>query len=110
MLVLTLLVLCSVISRLQSEFTCNGLYSNFSQHLASKTPYRYVANYDTEPTHFEGESSDWFVGRSTFDGFRIRFLVSKSVVSIYVHDRFQDVNHGKFGSFRGMVLERPEKN
>lgn len=59
MLVLIVLVLCSAISYIQSEVTCNDLYSNFSHHLASKTPYKYVANYDTEPMHFDGKLNNF---------------------------------------------------
>lgn len=55
MLVLVTIILSSLINHIQNEDTpCVGLYQNFSQHLSSKTPYRYVANYDTEPIVFKG--------------------------------------------------------
>jgi len=60
MSLLTFILLSSVIvGRTRSDGECNGLYSNFSQHLASKTPYRFVANYNTEPVNYEGKC---FVG------------------------------------------------
>lgn len=55
MSLLVAVLLCSFVGYLHSENACNGLYGNFSQHLSSKTPYRYVANHDTEPVQFEGK-------------------------------------------------------
>lgn len=49
------LALCSLIDHIQSEDSCHTLYSDFSNHLASKTPYRYVANHDTKPIAFDGK-------------------------------------------------------
>lgn len=54
MLVLVTAILCSFIGHIYSEDQCNGLYTNYSHHLSSKTPYRFVANYNTEPVNFEG--------------------------------------------------------
>lgn len=57
MLVLATIILCSLVYNIQCEDTsCNGLYQNFSQHLSSKTPYRYIANYDTKPIEFNGKN------------------------------------------------------
>lgn len=55
MLILVTAILCSYIGQIHSEDQCNGLYSDYSHHLSSKTPYRYVANHNTEPVNFEGE-------------------------------------------------------
>jgi len=55
MLALVTAILCSSIAHIHSEDQCNGLYSDYSHHLSSKTPYRYVANHNTEPVNFEGE-------------------------------------------------------
>lgn len=52
---LVTLVLCSLIDHIQCEDSCHSLYEDFSQHLASKTPYRYIANHDTKPVDFEGK-------------------------------------------------------
>eukprot|EP00102_Acyrthosiphon_pisum_P021964 XP_016659174.1 PREDICTED: multiple inositol polyphosphate phosphatase 1 isoform X2 [Acyrthosiphon pisum] len=54
MLALVTAILCSSIGHIHSEDQCNGLYSDYSHHLSSKTPYRYVANHDIEPVNFEG--------------------------------------------------------
>ncbi|CAH1710080.1 unnamed protein product [Aphis gossypii] len=55
MLVLVITILCSLIfGHIKSEDQCNGLYSNYFQHLSTKTPYRFVANHNTEPINFEG--------------------------------------------------------
>lgn len=55
MLVLVTAIVCSFIGHIHSEDQCNGLYSDYSHHLSSKTPYRYVANHNTESVNFEGK-------------------------------------------------------
>lgn len=57
LIILVTVVFYSSIDHIQSENTCNGLYSNFYEHLASKTAYRYVANYNTNPIEFNGNYS-----------------------------------------------------
>lgn len=59
-LLIVVLVLCSLIGHLQGEDSCHGLHSDFSHHFASKTPYRYVANHDTNPVTFEGKYACFF--------------------------------------------------
>jgi len=55
MLVLEFVVLCySLIIHVRSEYTCNSLYSNFLNHLSTMTPYRYVANNNTDVVNFKG--------------------------------------------------------
>lgn len=56
-LMVFVMVLCysPIIDQVQTNDTCNDLYSDFFNHLSSKTPYRYVANYDTQVVEFNGE-------------------------------------------------------
>lgn len=55
MLAIIIIVLHCLIGNIQSDDQCNNLYSNFHDHLATKTAYRFVANYDTKPVEFEGK-------------------------------------------------------
>lgn len=57
LVLLIVVVLCHslTVGRVRSEDVCNGLYSGFSRHLSSKTPYRFVANNDTAAVKFEGQ-------------------------------------------------------
>ncbi|VVC33249.1 Histidine phosphatase superfamily,Histidine phosphatase superfamily, clade-2 [Cinara cedri] len=63
--ILVATVLCCSVGHTETANSCNGLYGNFSQHLASSTPYRYIANYNTTPVEFEGcnASKIWLVVR-----------------------------------------------
>ncbi|XP_050420837.1 multiple inositol polyphosphate phosphatase 1-like [Adelges cooleyi] len=46
--------ICILFVYLKNVHACHDLNANFTHYLSSKTPYRYVANYNTDPLEYDG--------------------------------------------------------
>ncbi|XP_050545652.1 multiple inositol polyphosphate phosphatase 1-like isoform X2 [Daktulosphaira vitifoliae] len=98
---------CTFIIFLKSVNTCHDLHTNFFQHFSSKTPYRYIANYNTSSIEYEGCKpwKIWLVQRhgTRTPGNELDKFVRDRLPKIQ-EDILNNLSKGELCSFEGIKL------